>query len=323
MDADAAVFRDFVMRYLAVNKRSASPKFLFGESYGTTRTAVLANILETAGVELSGVVVQSSILNYNSNCSVVGPVSCAGYLPSYGAVGAYFNVLNPNPANLTAFVAQMRTLAANQYGPAVTAYLQSGAQPGSVLLTQLANTTGIPVSGWQADFNLGPTYFQESLLPGMLIGRYDARIVAPFGSQLASQGDPSSTYITPSFTLQITSYLSSTLQYTSTSSYVVQNTPAIDEWVFSHDSLTLPDTIPDLAAALAQNPQLRVLSLNGYDDLATPFFQTQEDLARLGTVPSLQTQFFVGGHMIYLDDTSRPLEKAAVVKFIQSAETVQ
>ncbi|HTD05144.1 S10 family serine carboxypeptidase-like protein, partial [Undibacterium sp.] len=70
VDQDAAAFRDFVMRYVAVNQRTASPKFLFGESYGTPRTAVLANLLETAGVKLNGLILQSSIMNYNVNCGV-------------------------------------------------------------------------------------------------------------------------------------------------------------------------------------------------------------------------------------------------------------
>lgn len=73
VDTDAAVFRDFVLRYVAVNNRAASPKFLFGESYGTTRSAVLAHLLESAGVHVNGVILQSSILNYNANCSVVAP----------------------------------------------------------------------------------------------------------------------------------------------------------------------------------------------------------------------------------------------------------
>src|SRR5208283_3009929 len=111
----------------------------------------------------------------------------------------------------------------------------------------------------------------------------------------------------------INSYLTNTLKYTNLSGYVVESN-AINTWVFAHDGLSLPDVVPDLAAAFAQNPKLQVLSLNGYDDLATPFFQTEEDLARLSGSAMVTKQFFVGGHMIYLDDTSRPLEKAAVVQ---------
>ena len=72
--------RDFIARYVAVNQRAASPTFIFGESYGTTRSAVLAELMLAAGMRLDGVVLQSSVLDYNSNCDFFAPgsVSCAG-----------------------------------------------------------------------------------------------------------------------------------------------------------------------------------------------------------------------------------------------------
>jgi carboxypeptidase C (cathepsin A) len=324
VDTDAAVFRDFVVRYLAANNRATSPLFLFGESYGTTRSGVLAFLLETAGVHLDGVVLQSSALNYNSNCGLVGgKVSCAGYLPSYGAVGAYYNLDVPNPpdASLPDFVATMRTLAATGYDPAVAQFF-TGVPPAPALLAQLSSTTGLSVARWQANFNMDPDYHQQNLLPGTLIGRYDARVSAPLGSSLASEGDPSSTFITSSFVSAIGSYLSSDLQYTTPSAYVASSN-AIMTWNFAHDGLDLPDVIPDLAAALAQNPALHVLALNGYHDLATPFFQTERDLARLGANGNVQTTFYRGGHMTYLDDRARPLEKADLVQFYQRATALQ
>jgi len=323
VDADAAVFRDFVMRYLAANNRAASPKFLFGESYGTTRSAVLANMLESAGVSLSGVVLQSSVLNYNVACGVIVPiVSCAGYLPSYGATGAWYGLDNPNPtaAELPSFIAQMRILAAGQYDPAVVAFLTMGTPPPASLLSQLVATTGMSLAGWQTHFNLDPGFYQFNLIPGTVIGRYDARVSAPLGSFLASEGDPSSTLINASFAIAINSYLNSQLQYSNPSSYVLLSN-AIRSWNYSHDGQALPDTIPDLAAALAQNPNLKVLSVNGYHDLATPFFQTERDLARMGPTPNVQLRFYPGGHMTYLDDGSRALEKADLVQFYQSAAT--
>src|SRR5262249_28590091 len=102
VDADAAVFRDFVRRYIEVNGRGASPKFLFGESYGTPPPAVLAHLLELAGVPLSGAILQSSVLDYGANCGIVIPIesSCASYLPSYSSAGAWYALLDPNPADL-------------------------------------------------------------------------------------------------------------------------------------------------------------------------------------------------------------------------------
>ncbi len=320
VDADAAAFRDFVVRYLAANNRASSPIFLFGESYGTTRSALLAFLLETAGVHINGVALQSSALNYNSNCGITGsPLSCAGYVPSYGATGAYYNLDVPNPpdATLPNFIAQMRAFTSASYDPALAQFF-AGVAPSSTLVTQLSNMTGISAPKWQANFNMTPGFYQTNLLPGTLIGLYDARVSAPLGSALARDGDPSSTFVTPSFVTTIGTYLSSDLQYTTPSAYAVSSN-AINTWNFAHDGLPLPDVIPDLAAAIAQNPTLQVLSLNGYHDLVTPFFQTERDLARLGVNANVQTTFYRGGHMTYLDDGSRPLEKTDLVQFYQRA----
>ena len=318
VDADAAVFRDFVLRYLAVNQRSASPLFLFGESYGTTHTGVLAFLLGLSGAHVNGVILQSSALDYNAFCDVA--VSCAGFVPTYGAVGADYNLDMPNPADaqLPAFVAQMRTLTASAYDPAVIQFLNAGMLPSAGLLDQLASTTAMSAANWQAHFNLPPDFYQGHLLPGILIGRYDARVSAPMGSALAREGDPSSTFITSSFAGAVGTYLANDLQYTNPSTYVMLSN-AISTWNFSRDGLALPDVIPDLAAALAQNPELQVIALNGYHDLATPFFQTERDLARLGALPNLQATFYRGGHMTYLDDGSRAAEKADLVQFYRRA----
>ena len=80
---------------------------------------------------------------------------------------------------------------------------------------------------------------------------------------------------------------------------------AIDIWDFSHDGRALPDTVPDLAAALTLNPALRTLSISGYHDLATPFRQTELDLARIAEPSRLDVRAYPGGHMTYLDDGSR------------------
>jgi len=94
---------------------------------------------------------------------------------------------------------------------------------------------------------------------------------------------------------------------------------AIATWDFRHDAMQLPDTIPDLAAAMTQNPQLKLLSLNGYHDLVTPFFVTEQDLARLPLADNVETRFYTGGHMTYLDDGSQVLEKADLRAFYASA----
>jgi hypothetical protein len=147
-----------------------------------------------------------------------------------------------------------------------------------------------------------------------VIGRYDARVSAPVGSDLALDGDPSSSLISASFEVAITGYLRDTLRYRNASPYVMFSR-AIESWDFRHGGKDLPDTIPDLGAALALNPQLRVLAINGYHDLATPFYQTELDLARLNLPSRVLVRNYAGGHMTYLDDAARVASKLDLQAF--------
>lgn len=322
VDADAAVFRDFVLRYVAANHRDASPKFIYGESYGTPRSAVLASLLESAGASLDGVVLQSSILDYNTNCGVFVPtsISCSSYLPSYAAVGAWLGLVTPPQpiAQLPAYMGEMRTVASAQYDPAVRRFLGSLTPPPAALVAQLGADTGLPGGQWNAHFNMDPTYFHDNLVPGSVIGFYDGRMVAQRGTALASEEDPSSTYYDSSFASTIVSYLANDLHYTTPSSYTMLGNQ-VNVWNFSHAGQPLPDTVPDLAAAMSLEPKLRVFSANGYYDIVTPFFQTEGDLARLGGNPNVTIRFYQGGHMTYLDDAGRVAEKADLAAFYHAA----
>ncbi|WP_229218685.1 S10 family peptidase [Rugamonas brunnea] len=319
VDRDAAAFRDFVRRYVEVNQRQASPKFLFGESYGAPRTAVLANLLETAGVQIDGLVLQSSILDYNSNCGVFSPntISCEGYVPTYAATGAYFLRSTPLPGDLTSYVQQARDFSAGPYRSAMSGWLNGRLAPGASVTTQLFNYTGIATLTWQQNFDLGPDSFQSTVLPGQLVGRYDARVAAPTGSTLAAGGDPSLTVIDNSFVRAIASYVAGELHYTALSAYVADN-DIVSRWNFQHDGKALPDTVPDLSAALTLNPAMQVLAMNGYYDLATPFHQTELDLARLGSDPAIRLRYYTSGHMSYLDDAARRAQLADLISFYNS-----
>jgi len=313
VDADAALFRDFIVRWLAANVRASSPRFLYGESYGGPRTAVLARRLQEAGVALDGLVLQSPALDYNSNCGVIGVGNCGGYLPTYGAIGAWHGLSVPVPTDIDAAMVDLRAFTDTRYTPAVAAVL-AGAVPPADLPPLLAGYTGIPAVNWTAQFNLQPGVFQNSLFTNAVIGRYDGRMVATRGTPLAAEGDPSSTFITNSFASVMADYLRHTLRYSNGSTYVLLGS-AINSWDFSHSGRSLPDTVPDLAAALAADPALRVLAVSGYHDLATPFRTTELDLARLGTDPRVQVRNYPGGHMSYLDDATRVRQKADLAAF--------
>ena len=318
VDADAAVFRDFIRRYVAANNRAASPRFLFGESYGGPRAAVLAHLMESAGLRLHGVILWSPALNYNTNCGIrTGSINCAGYFPSYGATAAFHQRTTPlRPAGSSdAYAVELRALTANVYAPAVDAFFATGAVSPPATLQLFTDAAGLPVASWQANLNMRPTPYRVSLLPGSALGRYDARMAAQGAS---AQTDISSTFISPSFTTTLQSYLPGTLGFTTPSTYVPLSN-AIESWDFSHDGQGLPDTIPDLMAALTLNPRLRVLSVSGYHDLATPYHQTELDLQRLGPHPNVRVLNYDGGHMTYLTDASRVRQKADLARFYEEA----
>jgi len=247
----------------------------------------------------------------------IASTSCAGYVPTYGSIGAYFGLVTPPTVDLASFRADMEAFTLGTYVPAYSTYLALHASPAAPLLDAMSARTGLPPQYWVAQFNLGPDTYQQNLVPGALIGRYDARVWAPLGTLLASEGDPSSTFITPSFAAGIDRYLREELKYSYPSGYVLLSS-AIDVWNFSHARSRLPDVLPDLAAAMTLNPRLRVLSLNGYHDLATPYFQTLLDLQRLIDMTDVTFRTYDGGHMTYLDDRSRPLEKADLRGFYRS-----
>jgi carboxypeptidase C (cathepsin A) len=307
VDEDAVAFRDFIMRYIEVNNRASSPKYLYGESYGGPRTGVLASMLEAAGVQLRGVVLQSPAMDYFSNCDIrPGAVSCYSFLPSYAATGAWHGFASPSPgaAQLPDYMAQMRSYALTTYNPAVATFFGSGIAP-EPLLPALEGFTGMPVAGWRANFNMRPTTFRTTLRTGTRYGRYDARVTTAASSP---DGDPSSSIISPSFSIRINDYLVNELRYSNDSPYTMLS-DAIQIWNWNHAGLMLPDTVPDLGAALALNPHLKILAVNGYHDVATPFFTTEQDLARLSS-PNVQVRNYMGGHMTYLTDESRVRMKA-------------
>ncbi len=335
VDQDAKVMRDFIERYLAVNQRAASPIYLYGESYGTPRTDVLAPLLEAAGVHLSGMVLQSCILDYNAQSFSPADAQrssdyLAGLLPSYAAVAGFFNQVSPAPASVPDYMQQMRQFVASQYaelapyGPTFTGQANPPANPpvypSAAQYMQLSGQTGLSQNALTAYLGGGDLF--TSLISGSTIGDYDARVVVPDSSpMLDHDSDPSDALVAQPFSNAFNQqYLPNYLKYTAPkTSYVALSLTANNDWDFSHAGQRVPDTIPDLLAEIDLNPQIRVLVENGYHDLVTPFFITEKDLGRLKSVsgihPDIQVTHYSGGHMIYLDDNARPLMRADLLNY--------
>ena len=323
VDADGAVFRDFVTRWLAANGRTASPLFIYGESYGTVRAPLLTRLLETAGTPVAGLVIQSSILDYNSNCSITSrqTAGCGGFLPSYAAVGEYWNLVTPAGPDTAGFLDQVRSYADTVYEPLADQWLDEGSPstpPAGADLATLQADTGLAQSWWSTHFDMDFDTYRHHLLADTVLGVYDGRMSARPGTPLAADDDPSNTFIYAPFQQAMGSVLAQ-LGFTTPATYVLESN-AIASWDFSHAGRALPDVVPDLQAALALEPTLKVLSIGGEHDLITPFHQTELDLARLDAGAPVTSHFYAGGHMVYLNDPSRAALKADLAAFYASAQ---
>ncbi len=343
VDQDAHSIAQFIKRYLTANDRWNSPKFLFGESYGTARSAVLSYVLHEEGVELNGVTIQSSILDYAQAGNPVGA------LPTAAADAWYHKKVhvNPLPTNLSAFMDTVASFAQGDYARA----LQKRPRTASTTTQTLSDYTGIDkttLAAWNLDIaardSVGNSLFLLGLLQdkGLALGAYDGRVtgidtgIAKHISPNSGGNDPTMTAVSGVYTAMWNNYLNDGLKFTSTSSFTDLNDQAFQNWDFSHIDPTgaqkgidengniILYTAGDLAATMSLNVDLKVLSANGYYDFVTPFHQTVMDLAAMpladsGVRKNLGTRFYPSGHMIYLDAGSRSALKADLAQMIDAA----
>ncbi|KVP10060.1 peptidase S1 [Burkholderia ubonensis] len=350
VDQDARSIDRFIQRYLTKYSRWNSPKFLFGESYGTARSAVVSWALHEDGIELNGITLQSSILDYANALSAVGT------FPTLAADAFYWkkSTVTPTQTDLDAYMVQARNYADNVLAPLAQApnpqdggfvnvrlnlNLQTAQQMGSYIGTDpvsLIQTFGNPAAlGNVPSSNDNPPYtFFLTLVPGIQIGQYDGRAnytgkgIAPYILPNSGGNDPSINNIGGAYTVLWNSYLNTDLKYTSTSSFVDLNDQVFNNWDFSHTDPTGANrgggntlyTAGDLASSMSLNPDLKVLSANGYFDAVTPFHQTELTLAQMPLDPTIKAQNltiknYPSGHMIYLNDASRTALKGDLGNF--------
>jgi carboxypeptidase C (cathepsin A) len=339
VDQDLRAFDRFIMRYLNVNQRWNSPKFLIGESYGTTRSAALADMLGNDGVQLNGVVLISSILNYNIRAGGYDMLYIAN-LPSYAAAAWYYNKVPNKPANIGDWVQQAREFASGPYAHALFAGANLPAAELDSVARDLSKFTGLSVDYVkEAKLRVSPTRFRKEILRGdaRTLGRYDMRFE---GVDIDSAGenpsyDASDSGITGAFVSAIHDYLGRELKFESTDTY---RPTAYDivQWDWKHrptsgggpgggggGEQSQPYVAADLGSAIRKNPHLRVFSANGYFDLATPFFSTEYDLSHMDLDPTLrgnvQFGYYPSGHMIYLNVDALHQLKDDLAEFISKA----
>jgi carboxypeptidase C (cathepsin A) len=318
VDQDLKAFDKFIERYITVNQRWNSPKVLFGESYGTTRSAGLSAVLQEHGVALNGIVLLSSILNYGE----LAPGTDTQYivnLPSYAAIAYYHNKLQNKPADMKAFLDEVRGFARGDYASALAEGDQLPESRLDPVAAKVSQYTGLSAQYVkEAKLRISPTRFRKELLrnEGDILGRYDARFE---GTDVDNAGenpgyDPSDTGIAGAFVAAEHDYLSRELKYDTTDEYKPSGN-TIGEWDWKHRGAgsgrsfggqqAMPYVAGDLADTIRKNPKLKVLSANGYFDLATPFFATEYDLSHMMLTPDLaknvEFTYYPSGHMVYLN----------------------
>ncbi|MGH8427489.1 MAG: S10 family peptidase [Gammaproteobacteria bacterium] len=338
IDEDAKAFDQFITQFLTEYGRWNSPKFLFGESYGTTRDAVLSYDLGQDNVGLNGVVFLSSVLNWSLGVDFpeANPGVNIGYatgLPSYAATAYYHNKLPQKPKDLQAFLTQVEQFAMGSYLQALDAGDLLDAATKEKIAGQMHLYTGLPTAYiLKADLRVNGGEFAHELLgdDDMITGRLDSRFSGPTMDPLAQTAnyDPLDSAIDAPTVSMFNQYVRDTLDFGTGMTYEPEIN-VFPMWDFKHQPpgapFALPFTpnvMPDLAAAMKLNPNMKVMLAGGYFDLGTPFYAAQYEMHQLTIPPSLQKNisyaFFQSGHMVYLNPAAHKALHDAAAKFIES-----
>ncbi len=317
-DEDADAFAKAILRYATKFGRWSSPKFLFGESYGTLRSGALAYQLQERGMALNGVVLLSSIMNYGYRQPGLDQVYL-NYLPSYAATAWYHNRLPDRPADVATVVAQARAFANGPYMVALAKGQSISDAERDSIASQMSRLIGLsPDYIKRANLRIDLPRFQKELLRGQArtIGRFDSRYtgIDTDAAGERPETDASSDAISGAYIASFTDYLTGTLKYKTELPYRLSARDAAGwTWNWKHDApgrgggggQNNPNTAIDLAAAMRANPYLKVLSMNGYYDMATPFFGTENDLGHMmlerPQQANLAFTYYPAGHMTYLN----------------------
>jgi carboxypeptidase C (cathepsin A) len=324
VDQDAWAFSDFIVQFLAKYGRWNSPKYLFGESYGTTRSAVLANLLETErDVDFNGVILLSQILNFslNSDFPEINPGVDVAYqltLPTYAATAWYHHKLPEQHADLKALIAEVEHFAMNDYALALGAGASLPADQRKAIVEKLHQYTGLPTAYIEkANMRISGGEFEKNLQDDqdLTTGRLDSRFSGPTIDPLskAADYDPQSAAISSAYVSAFNDYVRKDLKFGENREYKPE-IQVFPWWSMEHKQPGMPfafgstNVMPDLAVAMKYNPQLKVLLNAGYYDLATPFFEGVYEMQHLPMSADLQKniefQFYESGHMVYAHEAS-------------------
>ena len=332
LDEDARSLTQFIRRFLSEYERWNSPRYLLGESYGTTRSVVLARHLQGANIDLNGIVLVSAVLDFNTILFPAG--ATLPYIlnvPSYAVAAAYLDALpGGKPADLEAFMKEVEQWAMTDYATTILAGGAVDPQQRRTVLEQMHRYTGLSRDFLdQSDLRVTAPEFEKELLRDqrLVVGRLDARFTGPTGDQLETtpSHDPQSSAISSAYTSVFNTYIRSELGYDGNREYVPSGMARPWNWDrgtnIGFGLAGIPNVAPDLATAIERNPRLEVLLINGIYDLATPYFAAVWTMDNMGLPPDLRDNIqradFAAGHMMYVEQTLLPQWKRTLDAFIE------
>jgi carboxypeptidase C (cathepsin A) len=328
VDQDAYAFAQFIQQFLTKYGRWNSPKYLFGESYGTPRSAVLVNQLESErSIDFNGVILLSQILNFD--LSPDGPQRNPGIdtpyqtmLPTYAATAWYHKKLPGDHKDLESLLAEVEQFAMGDYGRALAAGSDLSPADKQAIAQKLHEYTGLPVDYiMKADLRIDGGEFRQSLQEdaGLTTGRLDTRFSGPDIDPLSQRAeyDPQSTALGSAYVSAFNEYVRRELRYGGDQDFK-HSISAGRNWSFVHQqpgqnqrfgsSRQGTNVMPDLANAMKVNPTLKVQLNAGYFDLATPFYQGVYEMRHLPIPDNLHAniefKFYDSGHMVYAKEAS-------------------
>jgi carboxypeptidase C (cathepsin A) len=341
IDADGWAFSEFITQFLSKYGRWNSAKYLFGESYGTTRSAVLINMLQSErSIDFNGVILLSQILNFDLSPDrpTVNPGIDLPYqlvLPTYSASAWYHHKLGSTYKDINSLIAAAEQFAMGDYARALAAGASLSEADRNAVANKLHDFTGLPVAYiLKADLRIDSGEFRQMLRDdeSMTTGRLDTRFGGPDIDPLSQRADydPQATALSSAYVSAFNDYARRELHYGEGKTFK-PSIPIFRSWNGLHQQpgQNAPpqnaeqgaNVMPDLANALKTNPNLKVQLNEGYFDLATPFFQGVYEMQHLPMPVSLQSnieyKFYESGHMVYAKDDSLKALHDNVTGFIR------
>jgi len=336
IDEDGHAFARFIARFISKYNRWNSPKYLFGESYGTTRSAVVSNILENEkDVDLNGVILLSQIFNFTSdidaarmNPGIDLPFETG--LPTYAATAYYHHKLPQQPSALEPFLKEVEDYAFGEYAHALALGSDLSDTEKQQVAEKLHEYTGLPVAYLlKADLRVSGGGFTKNLQgdEDVTTGRLDTRFSGPTLNPLSeeSEYDPQSSAISSAYVALFNDYVRRDLKYGAGQTYLPEAQFDGHEWYFKHaGNLIDLNVSADLANAMKTNPRLKVMVNGGYYDLATPFYAAYYEDKHLPIekklASNIQFHWYESGHMVYVHEESLQKLHDNVAAFIRSTE---